>query len=289
MAREKLKQKLILNPSERKVLLSKIYPVSFCGSIIWLGGELLFGWLFTNFQSLAQNFTLILIVMIPVNITLFIISYISAKRRKNVLGTVMFLIFAFTSGIFSVPIIMIIGNFNLYVYGIFSVGLGSMIIVFVISAIMSDKYFSAGYFWHHAILFILGVILLELILISALGITSAFTITLSLIFLIYTTVAFMLGGALLAKKVKEEYWLFWALNILILLFLYLFVFFLLMIIILICLFFDDVGEVGGAAAAQLLDPGIIPSEMMVKTKKHKAINNTDEIFSLNETPEDMKE
>ena len=51
----------------------------------------------------------------------------------------------------------------------------------------------------------------------------------------------------------------------------------------------DVGEVGGAAASQLLDPGIIPSEMMVKTKKHKAINNTDEIFSLNEAPEDMKE
>jgi hypothetical protein len=274
MAREKLKEKLILNPSERKVLLSKIYPVSFCGSIIWLGGELLFGWLFTTFHYLSINYVLILIIMIPVNISLFIISYISAKKRKNVLGTVIFCIFAFTSGIFSVPIIMIIGNFNLYLYGIFSVGLGSMIIVFIISAIMSNKYFSKGYFWHHLILFIIGVFLIELILISALGITSLFTITLSVICLIYTTVAFMLGGAILAKKIKEEYWLFWALNILILLFFYLFIFFLIIILILIFIFLEDVGEVGDVAVSAL-DPGIVPTEMIEK-KKQKIKDNLNE-------------
>jgi hypothetical protein len=212
--------------------------------------------------------------MIPVNISLFIISYISAKKRKNVLGTVIFCIFAFTSGIFSVPIIMIIGNFNLYLYGIFSVGLGSMIIVFIISAIMSNKYFSKGYFWHHLILFIIGVFLIELILISALGITSLFTITLSVICLIYTTVAFMLGGAILAKKIKEEYWLFWALNILILLFFYLFIFFLIIILILIFIFLEDVGEVGDVAVSAL-DPGIVPTEMIEK-KKQKIKDNLNE-------------
>jgi uncharacterized membrane protein YvbJ len=52
--KEKKESNYILNSSQRKILISKIFPILLFGSIIWLTSELIFSYFFSDFQYNSQ-------------------------------------------------------------------------------------------------------------------------------------------------------------------------------------------------------------------------------------------
>ncbi len=232
MVLKKLSQKIILSPSEREVLLKKIHPFMLVGCIIWLAGELIFGYLFTA-TDLREKLWNYFSLFILIDLALFITSYFVARAKHNTASVCIYLIFAFTAGMLTAPLMIIIGNFAVYFYGVLSLGMGGMILTVLFGLLLGDRYFSEKSFWYHLSLILIGIFLLEGLLIYFLRITSVITIIISLVFLVYTTFTIMLCGALLSKEIKEEYWTVWAIQILILMFITLFFALLVILIILV--------------------------------------------------------
>lgn len=202
----------VLEDSEREVLQKKAMPFILIGTIIWMVGQLFFSYLFTN-TALAADFWIYYIALICVDIMLFIFVYLTARNQKNTLGVVIYFVFAFLVGMLSVPIILITGELRLYLYAMFSLGVGGAIIVFLISAIMGDKYFAEGYFGFLISLFFIFIVIMEVLLIFILPITSFYTILISVFLLLYTTASIMFCSVSAAKRIKDEYWLLWVLQI----------------------------------------------------------------------------
>ena len=71
----------------------------------------------------------------------------------------------------------------------------------------------SNFSFSNRIFFPLFIIVMEILLIFILQITSFYTILTSILFLLYTTGSIMFCSVSAAKKIKEEYWLLWALQI----------------------------------------------------------------------------
>lgn len=130
--------KYILSSSQRKIFLQKILPFLLIGNIIWLMSEVMFTIIFTGIQFTTGFFEFYFLI-IALNIILFIsINKISLKNTYT-LGLIIFLIFTFTAGIITVPIVMLKSNLSKQVHMFVFSALESTIIVGLMGLSLRDK------------------------------------------------------------------------------------------------------------------------------------------------------
>jgi hypothetical protein len=149
-----------------------------------------------------------------VDLVLFLISYYAARKGNNDLAITFFFLFCYCAGILCVPVLLLFGKFNVFVYGAISLGIGGVSIVYLTGLILKERFFSEGSFWSHLGIIIVLYAVFEISMIFLLGITSIFTITLSLIVMAYIILLTLLYGAALSKRIKKDFWMFWTLRIL---------------------------------------------------------------------------
>ncbi len=79
------KSRYEINPVQRKALIGRIYPILLVGSILWLSGEYLFSFLFSDLDFTGQN-VLYYIMIVIVEAILFISFFIASKSNKTLLN-----------------------------------------------------------------------------------------------------------------------------------------------------------------------------------------------------------
>lgn len=202
-----------LSAFEWTIYTRRILPLSFLSCLIWFISALVFGIVLTT-PEWEEIFWLIYIVFITINFVLFLIVFYSAKAGKNIFSLILSLVLPFLAGILTVPIYFIFRNYNSYIYSNLSLGIGGVVIVIILSWILKEKFLMKGYVAEHIIILVLLIAAIEVSLVLLLGITSVPTIVLSIFFLFYITFIILFYGSNLAKKIKEEYWMYWSLKIL---------------------------------------------------------------------------
>lgn len=250
----KKESKYILEPSQRKVFIDKILPTLLIGSIIWLIGEILFSYFFSEAQ-LTGIFLAFYISMIIVDAVLFLLLYFVAKSNKILLGLIIFFLFCFIAGIISIPIV-IFTEFLPQVHMFVSLAVGANSIVYIIALSLRDKYFAKGYIWAHVVLFMLGFLLVEIVFIIVFNIQNyLLTIPITFAYICVVALTVMFYGSKAVKKVEKIPWLLVAYKILglILLVIILAIVFVVIVLLIIALViicggsgadFPDIGAMG---------------------------------------------
>ncbi|MBA7517047.1 hypothetical protein ES705_09097 [subsurface metagenome] len=262
----KKESKYILEPSQRKVFIDKILPTLLIGSIIWLIGEILFSYFFSEAQ-LTGIFLAFYISMIIVDAVLFLLLYFVAKSNKILLGLIIFFLFCFIAGIISIPIV-IFTEFLPQVHMFVSLAVGANSIVYIIALSLRDKYFAKGYIWAHVVLFMLGFLLVEIVFIIVFNIQNyLLTIPITFAYICVVALTVMFYGSKAVKKVEKIPWLLVAYKILglILLVIILAIVFVVIVLLIIALVI-----ICGGSGADFPDIGAMGSGRKKKKKKEKS-------------------
>ncbi len=202
----KKKSKYILEPPQRKVFIDKILPTLLIGSIIWLIGEIVFSYFFSEAQ-LTGTFLAFYISMIVVDAVLFLLLYFVAKSNKILLGLIIFFLFCFIAGIISIPIV-IFTEFLPQVHMFVSLAVGANSIVYIIALTLRYRYFAKGYIWAHVVLFIIGFLLVEIVFIIVFDIQNyLLTIPITFAYICVVVLTVMFYGAKAVKKTDKIPWL----------------------------------------------------------------------------------
>jgi len=205
--KSKKKSKYIVDSIQRKALTGRIYPILLVGSILWLSGEYLFSFLFSDLDFTGQNLFYYLMIVIEEAI-LFISFFFASKSNKKLLSIFFFITFSFLAGILSLPVV-IFTEFLPQVHMFVSLSIGANFIVYFISLFLRDKYFSKGYIWAHAILYFIGCAIVEIIFIVLFNIQNLLlTIPISLAYILIVSLVLMFWGARSIKKIKNENWIY---------------------------------------------------------------------------------
>lgn len=203
----------ILESSQSKIFTEKILPTLLIGSIIWLIGEIVFSYFFSEAQ-LTGTFLAFYISMIVVDAVLFLLLYFVAKSNKILLGLLIFFLFCFIAGIISIPIV-IFTEFLPQVHMFVFLAVGANSIVYIIALSLRDRYFAKGYIWAHVGLFIFGFLLVEIVFIIVFNIQNyLLTIPITFAYICVVVLTVMFYGAKAVKKVDKIPWLLVAYKIL---------------------------------------------------------------------------
>ena len=203
----KKKKKYKMDEFQRTTLISKIYPILLMGSLIWLSGELLFSYFFSDLEFTELNLIYYIIVVI-VEVNLFVFFFITAKYNKTLLSFLLFITLCFLLGILSLPIV-IFTEFIPQVHMFVSLSVGANIIVNFVTLFLRDKYFSKGYIWAHILLFLAGCAIVEFIFIVIFNIQNfLLTIPISLAYILIVSLILIFFGVRTVKKVKNENWIY---------------------------------------------------------------------------------
>ncbi|MHA2289184.1 MAG: hypothetical protein ACXABG_10400, partial [Promethearchaeota archaeon] len=159
----KKKSNYQINSIQRKFLISKIYPILLLGSLVWLAGEYLFSFLFSDLEFTGMNL-LYYIVVVVVEVILFVIFFFTSKSNNTLLSFVLFITLSFLLGILSLPI-AVFTEFVPQVHMFVSLSVGASVIVNFMTLFLRDKYFSKGYIWVHILLFLAGCAIVEVVFI----------------------------------------------------------------------------------------------------------------------------
>ncbi len=209
----KKESKYILESSQRKVFIEKILPTLLIGSIIWLIGEIVFSYFFSEAQ-LTGTFLAFYISMIVVDAVLFLLLYFVAKSNKILLGLLIFFLFCFIAGIISIPIV-IFTEYLPQVHMFVSLAVGANSIVYIIALSLRDRYFAKGYIWAHVGLFIFGFLLVEIVFIIVFDIQNyLLTIPITFAYICVVVLTVMFYGSKAVKKADKIPWLLVAYKIL---------------------------------------------------------------------------
>ena len=262
----KKESKYILEPSQRKVFIEKILPTLLIGSIIWLIGEIIFSYFFSEAQ-LTGTFLVFYISMIVVDAVLFLLLYFVAKSNKILLGLLIFFLFCFIAGIISIPIV-IFTEFLPQVHMFVSLAVGANSVVYIIALSLRDKYFAKGYIWAHVGLFMLGFLLVEIVFIIVFSIQNyLLTIPITFAYICVVALMVMFYGSRAVKKVDKIPWLLVAYKILGMVLLVIFIAIIFVVIVLIIIALAIIcGEAGGDFSGF----GAIGSGSSKKKKKEKS-------------------
>jgi hypothetical protein len=198
--------KYILEPSQRKVFIEKILPTLLIGSIIWLIGEIVFSFFFSEAQ-LTGTFLVFYFSMIIVDAVLFLLLYFVAKANKILLGLIIFFTFCFIAGIISIPIVIfteLLPQVHMFV----SLAVGANSIVYIIALTLRYRYFAKGYIWAHVVLFIFGFVLVEIVFIIVFNIQNyLLTIPITFAYICVVALTVMFYGSKAVKKAEKIPWL----------------------------------------------------------------------------------
>ena len=201
------KKKYRMDELQRKTLIRKIYPILLLGSLIWLAGELLFSYLFSDLDLTGMNLIYYIIVVI-VEVNLFVTFFFTARYNKTLLSFLIFIVLSFLLGILSLPIVAFtefIPQLHMFV----SLSVGANLIVNFMTLFLRDKYFSKGYIWVHLLLFLVGCAIVELVFIFVFNIHNfLLTIPISLAYILIVSMILIFFGVRMVKQVKENNWMY---------------------------------------------------------------------------------
>ena len=201
------KSKYTIDSIQRKALISRIYPLLLVGSIVWLSGEYLFSFLFSDLDFTGQNLLYYVIIVI-VEAILFISFFFTSKGNKILLSVFFLITFSFLAGILSLPVV-IFTEFIPQVHMLVSLSVGASFIVYFLSLFLREKYFAKGYIWAHILLYIIGVAIVEIIFIVIFNIQNLLlTIPISLAYILIVSLILMFWGTRTIKKGEEENWIY---------------------------------------------------------------------------------
>jgi len=255
----------ILEPSQRKVFIEKILPTLLIGSIIWLIGEIVFSFFFSEAQ-LTGTFLVFYVSMIVVDAVLFLLLYFVAKSNKILLGLIILFLFCFIAGIISIPIV-IFTEFLPQVHMFVSLAVGANSIVYVIALALRYRYFAKGYIWAHVVLFIFGFLLVEIVFIIVFSIQNyLLTIPITLAYICVVALTVMFYGSKAVKKAEKIPWLLIAYKIIGMMLLAIFIAILFVVIVLIII---ALAIICGDSSIDFSGLGSIGSGSRKKKKKEK--------------------
>jgi len=201
----KKKSKYKITSVQRKALIGKIYPILLLGSIVWLSGEYLFSFLFSDLDFTGTNLLAYIIVVI-VEAILFILFFFTSKNNKPLLSFLLFITLCFLLGILSIPIV-IFTEFLPQVHMFVSLSVGANIIVNLITLFLRDKYFSKGYIWAHILLFLGGCAIIELVFLVIFNIQNfLLTVPISLVYILIISLILIFYGVRTICKVEDDNW-----------------------------------------------------------------------------------
>ncbi|GAG62315.1 unnamed protein product [marine sediment metagenome] len=262
----KKESKYILESSQRKVFIEKILPTLLIGSIIWLIGEIVFSFFFSEAQ-LTGTFLAFYISMIVVGAVLFLLLYFVAKSNKILLGLVIFFLFCFIAGIISIPIV-IFTEYLPQVHMFVSLAVGANSIVYIIALALRYRYFAKGYIWAHVVLFIFGFLLVEIVFIIVFNIQNyLLTIPITFAYICVVVLTVMFYGSKAVKKADKIPWLLVAYKILGMMLLVIFIAILFVVIVLIII---ALAIICGDGNINFSGIGSIGSGTRKKKKKEKS-------------------
>ena len=177
------------------------------GSIVWLSGEYLFSFLFSDLDFTGQNLLYYIIIVI-VEAILLISFFFASNNNKILLSVFFFIAFSFLAGILSLPVV-IFTEFIPQVHMLVSLSVGANFIVYFLSLFLRDKYFAKGYIWAHIILYLIGIAIVEIIFIVMFSIQNLLlTIPISLAYILIVSLVLMFWGTRTIKKVEKENWIY---------------------------------------------------------------------------------
>lgn len=203
----KKKSKYKLESEQRRVLIGRIYPILLVGALVWLSGELLFSYLFSDLDLTGRNL-LAYIIIIIVEVNLFILFFLASKYNKAPLSISIFIILCLLLGILSLPIV-IFTEFIPQVHMFVSLSVGANLIVTFMTLILRDKYFSKGNIWAHILLFLAGCGIVEIVFIFIFNIQNfLLTIPISLSYILIVSLILIFYGVRTVNKVKNENWIY---------------------------------------------------------------------------------
>lgn len=196
-----------MNSSQRKALIGKIYPILLVGAIVWLSGEYLFSFLFSDLDFTRLNLIFYIIIVI-VEANLFILFFFASKYNKTLFSILLFIILCFLLGLLSLPIV-IFTEFLPQVHMFVSLSVGANIIVNLITLILRDKYFSKGYIWVHILLFLGGCAIVELVFLVIFNIQNfLLTVPISLVYILIVSLILIFYGVRTVSKVEDDNWIY---------------------------------------------------------------------------------
>jgi len=196
---EKEKSKYTLSPSQRNLFLQKVLPILLLGNIAWLIGEITFS---TSF-FIGWDFLPFYIIITIIDIILFISLGKIILTKTPSAALIVYIIFAFTAGIISNPIVMLRPSLAKQIQMFVFSALECTIIVGLMGITLKEKYFSEGYVALHLALFLAFVILAEIIFIIVFKIHNyLLTIPITVSGICVVTLVTMFFGAIATKKLE---------------------------------------------------------------------------------------
>jgi FtsH-binding integral membrane protein len=201
------KSKYTIDSIQRKALISRIYPILLVGSIVWLSGEYLFSFLFSDLDFTGQSLLYYVIIVIVEAILIFSF-FFTSNNNKILLSVLFFIAFSFLAGILSLPVV-IFTEFIPQVHMLVSLSVGASFIVFSITLFLRDKYFAKGSIWAHIIIYLIGVAIVEIIFIVIFNIQNLLlTIPISLAYILVVSLVLMFWGTRTIKNSENENWIY---------------------------------------------------------------------------------
>ena len=90
-----------------------------------------------------------------------------------------------------------------------SLSVGASFIVYFLSLLLKDKYFAKGYIWAHTILYLIGIVIVEIVFIVMFNIQNLLlTIPISLAYILITSLILIFYGVRTVKNVENENWMY---------------------------------------------------------------------------------
>jgi len=205
--KSKKKSKYQMKSTQRKALIGRIYPILLVGSLVWLSGEYLFSFLFSDLDFTRLNLIFYIIIVI-VEANLFILLFFSSKYNKSLFSILLFITLCFLLGLLSLPI-AIFTEFIPQVHMFVSLSVGANIIVNLMTLFLRDKYFSKGYIWAHILLFLGGCAIVELVFIVIFNIQNfLLTVPISLVYILIVSLILIFYGVRTVCNVEDDNWIY---------------------------------------------------------------------------------
>jgi len=201
------KSKYTIDSIQRKALISKIYPILLVGSIVWLSGEYLFSFLFSDLDFSGQ-ILLYYVIIVIVEVILLISLFFASKSNKILLSVFFFITFSFLAGILSLPVV-IFTEFIPQVHMFVSLSVGANFIVYLLALFLREKYFAKGYIWAHIIFYLIGCAIVEIVFIVIFNIQNLIlTIPISVAYILVVSLVLMFWGTRTIKNSENENWIY---------------------------------------------------------------------------------
>ncbi|NHJ23509.1 MAG: hypothetical protein EAX89_02970 [Candidatus Lokiarchaeota archaeon] len=211
--KSKKHSKYILDVSQQRLLVKKIYPFLTVGSLFWLIGEIFFSNIFTDFELINQLYP-VYIFSIILEAVLFVLFFIFSKKNMIFCGIITFYSFSFLAGILSLPIVLFTDFLPQIHMFVFLSLIANLIVVFI-SFVLNKKYFKKGYVWSHIILFLFGCTMGELSFVFIFNIQNyLLSVPLSLAYIIIIALVLMFWGSKAVKKSDQNNWIYISFKIL---------------------------------------------------------------------------